>query len=166
MPLRAPPTLPSSLGKKTKHTHDRSCEFRSGGIQTVSFASRADLTFKGSEPGSRLEASSCEGLLFRDNRRAGCLVLSSATSWPPPVRFFRAVRSSRLCHLLIVRLEARHKPYASVLLSVNEHVTCLPSKPQMRFTDLSPLGNRNSAMQVRSLSAVRQPPERVGPELI
>lgn len=132
----------------------------------MSFASRADLTFKGSEPGSRLEASSCEGLLFRDNRRAGCLVLSSATSWPPPVRFFRAVRSSRLCHLLIVRLEARHKPYASVLLSVNEHVTCLPSKPQMRFTDLSPLGNRNSAMQVRSLSAVRQPPERVGPELI
>lgn len=111
-----PPTLPPSLGKKTKHTHDRSCEFRIGGIQTVSFASRADLTFKGSESGSRLEASSCESLLFRGNRRAGCLVLSSATSWPPPVRLFRAMRSSRLCHLSIVRLEAGHKPYASVLL--------------------------------------------------
>lgn len=69
----------------------------------MSFANRADLTFRGFEPSSRLEAFSWEALLFGDNRPAGCLLLSDATSQPPPVGLFRAVRSSRLCRLSVVR---------------------------------------------------------------
>ena len=74
----------------------------------MSFASGTDLTFKGIEPSSWLEAFSWEGLLFRDNGTTGCLVLSNATSWPLLVRLFRAMRSSRLCHLPIVRIETGH----------------------------------------------------------